>query len=328
MSTPDQPETPQLTRKQLRELRNTGVTPIITEAMMAPPETPAAVVEEATPVPAPLARAAEPVVVPPAPEPDASVDLGVAPLTRRQARQQERIRTASVPVITADLIATYAAERTAAEDATPVAAVAAVEDRTEPTQSESEEDADLRIFESEGGVVVDDAEAERATVHDGLGADLLAGTAPAVAVASFDQLLTRDTATTGSVASPSALIVSQAPSDGPLVAPVSATGEIILTGSLALPEGMGSTGHAPGTTDGKDIDAALVDGELPTHSSPTPIAASAAVSTVVTDDEIIRPPAPEKGNKLMLSLAITAGVLALALVGVLVFALAAGVFVK
>ncbi|MBN9182619.1 MAG: hypothetical protein J0I66_06410, partial [Microbacterium sp.] len=60
--------------------------------------------------------------------------------------------------------------------------------------------------------------------------------------------------------------------------------------------------------------------------SPTPIAASAAISTVKTNDEIIRPPAPEKGGKLMLTLAITAGVLALALVGVLVFALVTGVF--
>ena len=30
MSTPDQPDTPQLTRRQLRELRNTASNPIIT----------------------------------------------------------------------------------------------------------------------------------------------------------------------------------------------------------------------------------------------------------------------------------------------------------
>ena len=29
MSTPEQPETPQLTRKQMRDIRNTGATPII-----------------------------------------------------------------------------------------------------------------------------------------------------------------------------------------------------------------------------------------------------------------------------------------------------------
>ena len=49
-----------------------------------------------------LPRPSEPAVVSAVPIADANVDLGVAPLTRRQARQQERIRTASVPVITPD----------------------------------------------------------------------------------------------------------------------------------------------------------------------------------------------------------------------------------
>jgi len=42
--------------------------------------------------------------------------------------------------------------------------------------------------------------------------------------------------------------------------------------------------------------------------------------------DIIKPPVPEKGGKLMMSLAVTAGVLALALVGVLILAFATGVF--
>ncbi len=49
-------------------------------------------------------------LLPAPPAPDRSVDLGVAPLTRRQARQQERIRTASVPVITPELSAAYATQ--------------------------------------------------------------------------------------------------------------------------------------------------------------------------------------------------------------------------
>jgi hypothetical protein len=100
----------------------------------------------------------------------------------------------------------------------------------------------------------------------------------------------------------------------------------VITGTFNLPEGLGSTGHAKGTADGKEIDATLVDGELPSHSSPTPIAASAAVSTVKTPGDVIKPPTPEKGGKLMMSLAITAGVLALALVGVLILAFVTGVF--
>lgn len=83
---------------------------------------------------------------------------------------------------------------------------------------------------------------------------------------------------------------------------------------------MGSQGHAFGTTDGKDVDAVLIDGELPPSSSPTPIAASSAVSTIKPAGEVIRPPAPEKGNRLMVTLAIIAGGLALAIGVVLVIA--------
>lgn len=139
--------------------------------------------------------------------------------------------------------------------------------------------------------------------------------------ASFDQLLSRST---GAISAPNALIVSQAPEVSPLVGPVTATGEVLVTGTFNLPEGLGSTGHAKGTADGKEIDATLVDGELPSHSSPTPIAASAAVSTVKMPGEVIKPPTPEKGSRLMMSLAITAGVLAIALVGVLILAFVTG----
>ena len=107
---------------------------------------------------------------------------------------------------------------------------------------------------------------------------------------------------------------------------MTATGEVLITGSMSLPDGLGSTGHATGTADGKETDAVLIDREIPAHSSPTPIAASAAISTVKGAQEIIRPPAPEKGSRLMLTLAITAGALALALVGVLILAFVTGVF--
>ena len=120
--------------------------------------------------------------------------------------------------------------------------------------------------------------------------------------------------------------MSQTPAAAPIVAPVTATGEVLITGTLNLPESLGSTGHMPGTADGHEADAVLVDGELPAHSSPTPIAARAAISTVKSAGEIIQPPTPEKGGKLMLALAITAGVLAVALIGVLIVAIVTGAF--
>ena len=143
---------------------------------------------------------------------------------------------------------------------------------------------------------------------------------------SFDELLTVGDSTGSQHLAPNTLIFNPSPGDGSLSGPVASTGEILVTGSYELPQGLGSQGHAHGTTDGKDVDAVLIDGELPPASSPTPIAASAAVSTIKPAGEVIRPPAPEKGNKLMLILAIVAGGLALALGVSLIVAFTTNVF--
>lgn len=391
MTEPEQPEQPQLTRKQMRQIRNTASNPIITPgadaaapaAEPAAPAQPDAAVHAESPappviqsVPAPLPRAAEPVDVAPAPAPDSSIDLGVSPLTRRQARQQERIRTASVPVITPDLAAAHAEPPRAdvpvpAPQADVVASAPVLTDGVLPESVSPEADSSASAQGGEAAasapskapkekgrkkdkdkdkdgkkgkdatpepateadldaLVAPQAESddERATVDPSFGAELLSGQPVAVTTPpSFDQLLTRASSTTGSTTSANALILSQTP-EGTIMGPVTATGEVLVTGTFALPDGLGSQGHAPGTADGHEVDAVLVDGELPAHSSPTPIAASAAISTVKTTGEIIRPPAPEKGSRLMLWLAITAGALALALVGVLVFAVATGVFTR
>lgn len=365
MSTPDQPEATPLTRRRLREIRATGATPIITpdeaaadaasiagSASTQAPETEAptpdsavpdtaadtaaadssAVEPEPEPEPAaqpepaaPLPRAAAPVAIPPAMT-EADVDLGVSPLTRRQARAQERIRTASVPIIQPDA---PAAEQpiTKAPEPEPAA------ETPEPVAHEAPVEADPAASDhvlAELAPAADDAEEETpvpAEVNPDLGSGLLAGETPKVTIPpSFDQLIARSSSATGSVATPNALILSQTPSAAPL-GPITATGEVLITGSFDLPAGLGSVGHAEGAADGKELDAALIDGELPPQSSPTPIAASAAISTARNSgEEIIRPPAPEKGNKLMIALVVTAGALAAAVVGVLIIAVTTGVF--
>lgn len=401
MSTPEQPDGPRLTRKQLREIRMTGATPVITDdaasdepaepdaesqtaepVEAAAPEAPEAPAPVEPPAPAvPLPRAAAPVVAPPPPTPDAQVDLGVSPLTRRQAREQERIRTASVPVITPDVAGASATSEWApppvpaapAQDAElpapsfvaepPADDVAEppaddVAEQTDESSTEPDEEivelVDVPLLAEEGPDVetttetdaagdrleieaepaaasaaeqVSAPEEERPVLRPEFGSTLLAaGAASETLPPSFDDLITRGGSNTGSLATPNALIISHSPTAGPLTSPVTATGEVLITGTFNLPEGLGSQGHAHGTADGKETDSVLIDGELPPSSSPTPIAASAAISTVKGTGEIIRPPAPEKGNKLMLGLAITAGVLAVALVGVLILAFVTGVF--
>lgn len=361
MSTSDTPETPALTRRQLRELRQTGATPIIPpqpEGEQAPDaadstpadvidavpakaadepavddtredettdtgaatdephaETDASAASDPGDVPTPTPSASLPPTAFDSPFGDAGAEFGVSGLTRRQARAQEKIRTAAVPIISSDLESGQQQSRptfTPAPAADPV--VPAI---FRPAAADTGENAVGSTDEAPAPSVVNPA----------LGSDLLEGQAPDVSLpASFDQLIARNTGATGTVSTPNALILSQTPSGVPLVGPINGTGEIMITGTFELPEGLGSVGHAPGTTDGRDADAVLLDGELPPASSPTPIAASAAISTVKQPGEIIRPPAPEKGSKLLVGLIITTGALALAVAVTLVLAFTTGVF--
>lgn len=392
MSTSDQPESTPLTRKQLREIRLTGATTVIT------PEEAAAAASPPAPVLPPAAEPVEPTpVVSETVEEEHDAADGNAPLTRRQAREAERVRTASVPVITPEPEADDAAEQLVSgvpsfddagpearmnEDAdldedieenvdvAPVSAVyapqstgdveviaepvvedavaaepvvsqdaageeAAEEDDAEPDPIEllevasDDTEADEPAGEDDPADDADDEdlpEGERPVVSPTFGEGVLSEAADVPTFApSFDELLSSDSNGSQHL-SPSTLIFTPSPGEGSLSGPVASTGEILVTGSYELPQGIGSQGHAHGVADGKDIDSVLIDGELPPASSPTPIAASAAISTIKPAGEVIRPPAPEKGNRLMLVLAITAGGLALVLAAALIVAFTMNVF--
>lgn len=404
MSTPDQPSTPPLTRRQLRELRNTASTPIITpEQAQADAEMSDAAAEEAAEAAAAHEAEVAPERTPIALDDLSDLDPDAQPVTRRQARLLEKLRTGTLDVVPADTGEVESTEpeeelepAAATEDAgdaeeaeghpadagesevdepveEPVAAdepadgeavddaVEQVEEEPqgsdsepgletetpahddapetgtgspegeEPVEAQVDTDAEDSVESEPDGAqqersAADEEEKEPArVVAPDLGAQLLEdGAAHVDLPPSFDHLLTRGGS--GSASAPNALILSQTPDTGSLSVPILGTGELIITGSYQLPDTFGSTGAAPGVSDGKDADAALMDGELPAASSPTPIAASAAISTIKSADEIIRPPAPEKGSRLMMTLAICAGALGLAIATVLVLILVNGNF--
>lgn len=405
----------QLTRRQLRELRLTGQTPVVADDSAAEDSAPADPVppRRDAPVNNPLPRPAEPIIVaaPESPTQPPS-DAAEHRLTRRELRDLERVRTASVPVIRSaddgespvaeDVAPAVETAVPAAEE--PVATVdesqepAVVEAGVEPTADtdhaevpedvEAAPEAPVENESSVDGVASDDADvtasdaddaSTNAVATDSTAADRTEPAAPAAQESrpawappaeavtptptfeappklktpekapiertagsdgpvlnsafgaqvapgvtsgeqSFDDLISRDSG--GSTAAGHSLVLPESALP-PLTAPVTSTGAMLVTGTFNLPE-LGSQGHAPGVADGKDVDAVLIDGELPAASSPTPIAATAAVSQAKAPGEIIKPPVPEKSNKLMLVLAITAGVLALALVGVIVGAALTG----
>ncbi|WP_336646121.1 hypothetical protein [Microbacterium sp. USHLN186] len=296
-----------LTRKQLRELRLTGSTPVIGD------------VEQRDAVVEPDAAPQDPVIQPQPEEHAPPIGAG-APLTRRAARALERQaesapeaaeqrdaepETVEPEIVEPEIVEPEAVERDSGESAVAEPeVVSAVPDF--PTSDDSAEHEERPMVGAAFGIGV------KRAPH---------GQHPAPA--AFDDLL--ETGSSGSHKTASTLIFTPSPGAGSLSGPVASTGELLITGTYALPEGMGSQGHALGTTDGRDVDAVLIDGELAPASSPTPIAASSAISTSKPAGEVIRPPVPDKSSKLTLTLAIVAGGLALALATALVIAFTSGV---
>ncbi|WP_298867158.1 hypothetical protein [uncultured Microbacterium sp.] len=404
MSTSEENGKVQLTRKQLREIRLTGSTPVISEeeaaAAVAPPTTV-------------LPRAAEPIEIAPAPveeQPHPS-----APLTRRQMRALEHAAAAAQHVPAADdatpaptpepapataeqvretvppqgaglvsglptfteapapaprfeaapeadpaplstdrdrVVGMFErpAEVEQAPEPTPAAAprkrivpevmgrglmtpghVAdeapirerAEPDAVEPKHAEPEHVEPKRVEPEAAQPAV--VEPERPKVGAAFGIGVQARSADSVAGARFDDVLDGTVSNSQHGAS-TALIFTPSPGLGSLSGPIASTGEILVTGTYALPDGLGSQGHALGAADGRAADAGFMDSELAPASSPTPIAASSAVSTSRPAGEVIRPLAPDKSNKLMITLAIVAGGLAIVLAATLVIAFTTGVF--
>ncbi|WP_285116995.1 hypothetical protein [Leifsonia sp. fls2-241-R2A-40a] len=109
-------------------------------------------------------------------------------------------------------------------------------------------------------------------------------------------------------------------------APLTSTGEILVTGSIDLPRGMGATGAHPDRIDSSDLDR-LLDGEENEFntSEVQPVRASRAISTHTSTRGVIAPP-KKRGNTLPVVLMVTAGVLAVGVIGLLVAAYVLKVF--
>ncbi len=290
-----QPQGQPLTRKQLRELHDAAATP----------------------------SPALPAAVPLLPNPDP-----VTPLSRREVREQDRLRAVPVTEVPS-------APAAFAQTAAP-AAFAAL-----PVIEEPESRSALRRRRDRGeyglaAPIVPDALAAQSDDLSRRGASRepvppVSSQVAVRAVAAPPAVAPRETAsladTTGSQhVAPTALIFNRPPDPLTLSGPITSTGELLVTGVLALPASVGSRGHAPGTTDGKDIDAGLVDAELAVNSSPAPVAASSAISTIRPTGEVMRQPAPEKQGKLIMGLAITVGGLMIALSVALILAFTSGIF--
>jgi hypothetical protein len=143
----------------------------------------------------------------------------------------------------------------------------------------------------------------------------------------FDQIIARGLEEAGNGVNTSSIILPSMPNAHPLTGPLSANGNVVITGSIDLPSGLGSSGMHPDHFDRSDIDAMFdAEDDARPATGGTPVSASKAVSTHTATRDVITPPTPARSNRLLLILAITAGVLAVAVLAVIIVGIAAGAF--
>ncbi len=314
-------------------------------------------------------------------------------LTRRQSRDLERVRTASLGVITpegaeeaqdADPVDAPASEPEAQDaEATPPediieatqpatakgarkngkrkqasegasrkpsfvpssAAKAVAEPEIVDADIVNEDEADTKAAfelliaphpESAFGPAVTaqarNGDADGPQLVSGFGEAVLDGLEPAEKSAPqadepFDQIIARGLEDAGNGVSTSSIILPVMPNSHPLTGPLSANGNVVVTGSIDLQSPMGSATGASDHFDKSDIDAMFdAEDEIRPATAGTPVSASKAVSTHTATRDVITPPAPARSNRLLLILAITAGVLAVAVLAVIIVGFAAGAF--
>lgn len=140
----------------------------------------------------------------------------------------------------------------------------------------------------------------------------------------FDQLLSRGSLSHGVPTTTNALILPSLPDSGAFGDSLAQSGEVLATGSIDLPRSYGATGVHPSQIDSSDVDR-LFDSVEEVGTGVAPVAATSAISTQGAARTMMAPPKKE-GMNVPLVLAVTAGVLALGVVGTLVIGAMSGLF--
>lgn len=144
--------------------------------------------------------------------------------------------------------------------------------------------------------------------------------------ASFDDLISSRTVGSTNSSQTSALVLPAVPSSMDMGTALDETGEVIITGSIDLPSSMGASGAPAAGIESKDLDALLEVGETEQSGDDVaPVSASRAVSTGASNNALVAPPKRGRVN-VPVVLAITAGVLAIGVVGLLLAAFVFRIF--
>jgi len=287
-----QDQQPPLTRRQLRERERAAEAATTGEQQVPAVELPFSA------APAPVPADLRPVIQTDAPAPPPAQDsepapaAPVVPLTRRQLRAlQQAAEIQSAPVDSGEELKQQAEPAAAPIADVPIASLPLPQaPAAPPVIAEAPEPAVPAAFTAAEPEVIDDAPVgpttgevrayQPPTGHWSLGAS-----------ESFDDVIgsggadghLRSVESSGASTTSNALIIPVVPSAVDMTGPLNATGEILLTGSIDLPRGLGSTGQVKGHFDGSDIDHLLDqhDRDVAPSSSVEPVAATRAISTHV-----------------------------------------------
>ncbi|HEY2643461.1 MAG TPA: hypothetical protein VGI56_06910 [Galbitalea sp.] len=137
----------------------------------------------------------------------------------------------------------------------------------------------------------------------------------------FENTLSRTVGSNTSAITTSALVLPSVPQPNGMINAVTSTGEILVTGSIDLPRSLGTTGAHPHRVDNSDFEDDPLDSEVSSPDS-APIRAIRAVSTHTSTRGVIENKGPQNNNRLLTAVIIAASVLAVGVVGFLVFAFA------
>ena len=135
---------------------------------------------------------------------------------------------------------------------------------------------------------------------------------------AFDDLISaRNAAAANSISTTSALVLPTVPGSSDVGTALDETGEVIITGSIDLPPSFGSMGAPASGIEANDLDTLLDRAESEQQRSDVaPVSAARAISTNTGATSLITPPKRARANAPVV-LAVTAGVLAIGVIGLL-----------
>ncbi|MCW4459681.1 hypothetical protein [Microbacterium sp. MPKO10] len=143
------------------------------------------------------------------------------------------------------------------------------------------------------------------------------------AARAFDTLVAPEARGSDVFTTSSVLILPGAPSK-PTQSPVPGSDGPLVTGSVDLPRSKARDRQSG--AERSDVDTGRDNGADTTATAGTPVSATKAVSTHAVTRDVITPPTKASSSKLLMILAITAGVLCVAVIGVVIVGLMTGSF--